>query len=69
MNRELENTDPNQSYDSYFVATLRMGKTNHFVGLEPYSPHGGQSPSGNVIRRGEVAVPRIHLKRLRTIDT
>lgn len=41
MNRDLEHNDPNQSYDNYPVATLRIGKTNHFVDLEPYSPHGG----------------------------
>ena len=41
MNRDLEHNDPNQSYDSYSVATLKTGKTIHFVDLEPYSPHGG----------------------------
>ena len=52
MNRDPEHNDPNQSYVSYSVATLKTGKTIHFVDLEPYSPHGGPIFIGERDKRG-----------------
>ena len=52
MNRDLEHNDPNQSYDSYSVATLKIGKTIYFVHLEPYSPHGGPISIGERDKKG-----------------
>jgi hypothetical protein len=52
MKKDPEQNDSNQSNDSYSVATLRMGKTDYFVDLEPFSPHGGPVYIGERDKKG-----------------